>query len=109
MNESTRRAAWGIYLALHHLAAGELAGQLDTSLEPDGTLFEGDLDYARRILIEDGPALAATHPQLADRIRGILDTWENGDPQRLTVLLGVLRELEQLTGSSIPLPLPPGL
>lgn len=109
MNESSRRAAWGIYLALHHLASGVLVGQLETSLEPDGSLFEGDLDYARRILIEDGPTLAATEPQLAARVRGILDSWENGDSHRFTALLGALRDLEQLTGSSIPLPLPPGL
>lgn len=106
MNESTRRAAWGIYQALHHLAAGALVGEFETELNPDGSIFEGDLDYAHRILIEDGPTLAATHPELMERIRRSLADWENAAPDRLRLLLGLLRELEALTGNSVPLPLP---
>lgn len=106
MDEQTRRAAWGIYQALHHLAAGAIVGEHETELNPDGNLFEGDLDYASRILIEDGPALAAVQPDLVDRIRGSLASWQNAEPDRLRRLLGLLRELETLTGSSLPLPLP---
>lgn len=98
----------GIHLALGHLAAAELAGELETSYEPDGRLFEGDFDYALRILNEDGPRLATAQPDLVERMRDLLHDWESVGPGRLRALLAILRDLEKITGTSLPLPLPPG-
>ena len=96
-------------MALHHLTAGELRGELETSLEPGGQLFEGDYDYALRCLLEDGPPAAAAHPELVERVRMLLAGWETAGPERLQRLMGVLGELEQVTGRSLPYPLPPGV
>jgi hypothetical protein len=41
-----------------------------------------------------------------ERARAVLDTWEQESPDRLSVLVALLKELEILTGSSLPLPLP---
>ncbi|MFC9911799.1 hypothetical protein [Streptomyces sp. NPDC127197] len=109
MDEDTRKAAWGLYLALHHLAAAALIGELETSYEADGRLFEGDFDYALRILLEDGPRIAVLHPDLVERVRALLRGWESTGPEGLQSLLGLLDDLEKITGSSLPLPLPPGL
>jgi len=108
VDEDLRRSAWRIYHALHYLAAAELAGELETSLEPDGSLFEGDFDFALGALNEEGPHMAQVYPNLVERVRALLAAWENLGAGRLRDLLPILRELEQITGTSLPLPLPPG-
>jgi len=59
-------------------------------------------------LNEEGPRLAQTYPHLVERVRALLTAWENLGAGRLRDLLPILRELEGITGTSLPLPLRPG-
>ena len=104
MDQDLREASWRLYHALHYLVAAELAGELETSFEDDGSLFEGDFDFALRALNEDGPRVAQTYPNLVERVRSLLASWENLGAGRLRGLLPILRELEEITGTSLPLP-----
>jgi hypothetical protein len=104
VDQDLRRAAWRLYHALNYLASAELVGELETSYEPDGRLFEGDLDFALRALNEDGPRVARAYPDLVERVRVLLTTWESLGAGRLRGLLPILRELEEITGTSLPLP-----
>ncbi|MBC9715242.1 hypothetical protein H9Y04_22065 [Streptomyces sp. TRM66268-LWL] len=109
MDEDQRSATWAIYLALHHLAAGTiLAMPLDTRVTPD-RMIAGDLDHALSILNQVGPTAAEIAPELVERVRRQLTGWETAGPDRLPELLTALEDLSELTGSSLPLPLPPGL
>ncbi|MER7176806.1 hypothetical protein [Streptomyces mesophilus] len=109
MEEDQRSAAWSIYLALHHLASGAiLAMPLDTTVTRD-RMIAGDLDHALSILNQVGPTAAEIAPELVERVRRQVSGWETAGPDRLPDLLDALQELSELTGASLPLPLPPGL
>ncbi|MFI6937953.1 hypothetical protein ACIBI4_01660 [Streptomyces sp. NPDC050418] len=109
MGEDQRTAVWGIYLALHHLASGAiLAMPLDTMVTQD-RMVAGDLDHALGILNHLGPTAAEIAPELVERARRQLADWETAGPDRLPELLDLLQDLSELSGASLPLPLPPGL
>ncbi|TJZ41216.1 hypothetical protein FCH28_37670 [Streptomyces piniterrae] len=98
----TQTAAWHLYVALHWLAAAQVHGEIPTT---EGGM--GDLDHARHQLTEHGPALAREHPQLADGVRHVIDTWTDDPAGRLATLLPVMDTLASVSGVSLPETLPP--
>ncbi|WP_416971615.1 hypothetical protein [Streptomyces sp. 4F14] len=101
----TRQAAWVLYVGLHGLAESQTFGQVISDTRR--ATPPGDIDDLLHQLERNQTVLDCARPGLGRRIRDAVTSWDERPADRLAALLPLLDDLAEITGTSLPLPLPP--